>query len=164
MLLEIRNGLVNGPLASPLVPRPLRKVVLQSLGYNVHPTACIAARCWIGSRRVTFDAGSFANVGCFFDGNDDIVIGPGVQLGMHTMIITATHEISTDKARRAGPDRPRPVRVGEGAWVGARCTILAGVTVGAGSVIGAGSLVAQDCESDALYVGSPARHRRDLSR
>lgn len=162
ILVEVRDGVVNGPLASPLVPRPARRLVLRALGYDVHSTACISARCFIGSRRVAFRAGSFANIGCFFDGNAEIVVGSGVQLGMHTMFVSATHDLSEHSERRAGVDRARPIRVGDGAWIGARCTILAGVDIGDGCVVGAGSLVVKDCREDSLYLGSPARRSREL--
>jgi len=162
ILVLARDGVVNGPLASPLVPRPARRLMLRALGYDVHRTACISARCFIGSRRVVFRAGSFANIGCFFDGNAEIVVGSGVQLGMHTMFVSATHEISEHADRRAGVDRALPIRVGDGSWIGARCTIMAGVEIGQGCVIGAGSLVVSDCREDSLYLGSPARLRREL--
>ncbi|HEY5785743.1 MAG TPA: acyltransferase [Microlunatus sp.] len=159
---QLDRGFVNGPLASPLVLRRVRRAVLRAMRYDVHPTACIAERCYIGSRRVSFAAGSFANVGCYFDGNDDIRIGEGVQIGMWSLFTTATHEISGSDARRAGADIARPIHIGHGAWIGARSTVLPGTAVGKGTVIGAGSLVTRDCDADAVYVGSPARRVRSL--
>lgn len=161
------RGFVNGPLASPLVPRPIRRAVLRALGYQVHRTACIAELCYIGSRQVVFEAESFANVGCFFDGNAMIRIGAGAQIGMWSVVATATHQISDLARRRAGRDVALPIDIGEGTWLGARSTVLPGVQIRSGCVIGAGSLVIRDCEPNSLYVGSPARKLRsldDLSR
>jgi maltose O-acetyltransferase len=160
---QFDRGFVNGPLASPLVPRPIRKYVLRALGYNVHSTACIAERCYIGSRRVSFEADSFANVGCYFDGNADIRVGAGVQIGMWSMFATATHEISDRASRRAGRDLGRPIRVGSGSWIGARSTVLPGVDIGQGCVIGAGSLVIRTCDPNWVYLGAPARKSRSLT-
>lgn len=163
IIYQLDAGFVNGPLASGLVPRPIRRWVLRAMRYDVHPTACIAERCYIGSRRVSFDAGSFANVGCYFDGNADIRIGAGVQIGMWTLFATATHEISPLDTRRAGRDVARPISVGSGAWIGARSSVMPGVDIGKGSVVGAGSLVIQSCQPDAVYVGAPARQIRSLA-
>jgi maltose O-acetyltransferase len=160
---QLDRGFVNGPLASPLVPRPIRKYVLRALGYDVHPTACIAERCYIGSRRVSFEADSFANVGCFFDGNADIRVGVGVQIGMWSVFATATHEISKLASRRAGRDVARPIRVGSGSWIGARSTVLPGVDIGEGCVIGAESLVIRTCDPNWVYLGAPARKSRSLT-
>ncbi len=162
LLDELRNAVVNGPLASPLVPRPVRRSILRWLGYDVDPGACIAERCFIGSRQVSFAAGSFVNVGCFFDGNASIRIGQGVQIGMHSVFVTASHEISAERGRRAGRNTAAPIVVGDGVWVGARSTILPGVSIGEGTVVGAGSLVLNACAPDSVYVGAPARMLRPL--
>lgn len=53
-----------------------------------------------------------------------------------------------------------PVRICEGAAVGARCTILPGVTVGAGAVVGAMSLVNRDVPPGEFWAGVPARRVR----
>ncbi|MGC5173232.1 acyltransferase [Microbacterium sp. DT81.1] len=162
LIIQLDRGFVNGPLASPLVLRPIRRWVLRALRYNVNATACIAERCYLGSRRVSFAAGSFANVGCYFDGNADIRIGENVQIGMWTLMVTASHEISASNVRRAGSDVAAPINVGDGAWIGARCTVLPGVIVGKGAVVGAGSLVTKECEPDGVYFGAPAKKVRSL--
>lgn len=162
VLEELRSGVVNGPLASPLVPRPVRRSILRLLGYDIHPEACIAARCFLGSRLVSLEAGSFVNVGCFFDGNAPIRIGKGAQIGMHSVFVTASHEISAERQRRAGANTAAPILVGDGVWIGARCTVFPGVSVGDGAVVGAGSLVINTCDADSVYVGAPARKLRSL--
>lgn len=50
----------------------------------------------------------------------------------------------------------RPIIVEDGAWVGARATVLPGVTVGACSIIAAGGVVARDTEPGMIYSGNPA--------
>ena len=159
---QLDRGFVNGPLASPLVPRPIRRAVLRALGYPIDRTACIAELCYIGSREVIFEADSFANVGCFFDGNTTIDVAAGAQIGMWSVLASATHEISEHPGRRAGRDVALPIVIGEGTWLGARSTVLPGVHIQAGCVVGAGSLVIGDCDRDSLYVGSPARKVRAL--
>jgi acetyltransferase-like isoleucine patch superfamily enzyme len=51
----------------------------------------------------------------------------------------------------------KPVRICEGAWIGARSIILKGVTIGAGAVVGAGSVVTSDVPPRTIAAGNPAR-------
>lgn len=55
-----------------------------------------------------------------------------------------------------------PIVIGRGCWIGANVTIMPGVTIGDGCVIGAGSLVTNDCEPNGVYVGIPARRKKEL--
>ena len=54
-------------------------------------------------------------------------------------------------------DKESDIIVGEGAWVGANVTLLAGATIGRGAVIGACSTVNKEIPPYAVAVGSPAR-------
>jgi acetyltransferase-like isoleucine patch superfamily enzyme len=47
--------------------------------------------------------------------------------------------------------------VGEGASIGARSVIIAGVSIGRWALVGAGSVVTRDVPDHALVFGSPAR-------
>ncbi|HEV2474158.1 MAG TPA: DapH/DapD/GlmU-related protein, partial [Chthonomonadales bacterium] len=77
-------------------------------------------------------------------------------LGHHVVLITATHKMEC-AARRCGAPEARPIRIGSGAWIGARATVLPGVTVGHGSVVAAGAVVAADVEPGWMVGGVPAR-------
>jgi acetyltransferase-like isoleucine patch superfamily enzyme len=57
-----------------------------------------------------------------------------------------------------------PIRIGRGAWIGARAVVLPGVTVGECSVVGAGSVVRHDVEPFTVVAGTPARLIRRLPR
>lgn len=50
-----------------------------------------------------------------------------------------------------------PVRICEGAWIGAHSIILKGVVVGARSIIGAGSVVTKNIPEDEIWAGNPAK-------
>jgi len=55
-----------------------------------------------------------------------------------------------------------PIRICEGAWIGAHSIILKGVTVGAGSVVGMGSVVTKDVAARTVVAGNPARAIREI--
>jgi acetyltransferase-like isoleucine patch superfamily enzyme len=55
-----------------------------------------------------------------------------------------------------------PVRICEGAWIGARSMILKGVTVGPGAVVGMGSVVTRDVPARTVVAGNPARIIREV--
>ena len=51
----------------------------------------------------------------------------------------------------------RPVKIGRGAFIGARALILKGVTIGDRAIIGAGAVVTKDVPARYRAVGNPAR-------
>lgn len=92
-----------------------------------------------------------------------ITIGNEVVIGHHVLIITDGHEIGP-AARRCGERVARAVAIEDGAWIGARATLLPGVTVGRGAVVAAGALVNRDVPPDTLVGGVPARVLKVLPR
>ncbi|GJM21589.1 MAG: hypothetical protein DHS20C15_15040 [Planctomycetota bacterium] len=58
--------------------------------------------------------------------------------------------------------RARAVRIGDGAWIGAKAMILAGADIGDGAVIAAGAVVRERVEPGAIVAAEPARPLLDL--
>ena len=88
-------------------------------------------------------------------------IGSDCAIGPFVKFVTDTHEFGPSR-QRAGKRIFRPIRVGNGVWIGAGAMILGGVTIGNGAVIGAGSVVTKDVPDDTLYAGDPARLIREF--
>jgi galactoside O-acetyltransferase len=57
----------------------------------------------------------------------------------------------------------KPIRVCEGAWIGARVIVTKGVTIGEGAICGMGSVVTRDVPPYTIVAGNPARVVRELS-
>jgi acetyltransferase-like isoleucine patch superfamily enzyme len=106
--------------------------------------------------RLHLGHGCSINTPCLLDLSADIVIGEGVNIGHNTMIITSTHEMGSTLGR-CGPVAAQPVRIGDGAWIGAGVLIMPGVTIGEGAVIVAGAMVSHDVPANAKVAGNPAR-------
>jgi maltose O-acetyltransferase len=92
------------------------------------------------------------NVGCIIDVGAPIQIGNHVGVGHQVMILSQTHTVGP-AAQRAGLPLHAPVVIEDGAWIGARCTIMPGVTIGAGAVIGATMVISKDVPPHTLILG-----------
>jgi maltose O-acetyltransferase len=101
------------------------------------------------------------NVQCFFDLGAPITIGDRAALGHQVVVLTTSHHVG-QPGRRAGAAYTKPVTIGEGAWLGARCTIFPGVNIGTGAVVAAGAIVNQDVPPNTLVAGIPARVMKTL--
>lgn len=88
-------------------------------------------------------------------------IGDNVAIGPFVKLITDTHEIGPAH-KRAGKSRFDPIVIGDGSWIGAAVTVLAGVTIGKGCIVAAGAVVTRDVPDNTMVGGVPAQHIRDL--
>ncbi|MEZ0136762.1 MULTISPECIES: acyltransferase [Novosphingobium] len=116
---------------------------------------------YINGLGVRIGHNAFINRNVYFDLNSHVSIGDRVYVANHVRFITTNHEIG-DRNQRAGPIRPAPIVVGDGAWIGANAIILPGVHIGNGSVVAAGAVVTRDVPENSLVAGVPARIVRTL--
>lgn len=148
---------VNAVLGSDLVPRPVRYAGYRALGMPTStPNILPGLRVSGSRRRLTLGAGTFLNRDCFIEAVADVTVGAGCQFGPQVMVLTSHHRRLAD-GRIERKATPRPVRIGDRAWIGARAVILPGVTIGDDVVIAAGSVVTKDCRAPGTYAGVPAR-------
>lgn len=152
--------LTNTIASSRLVPQPIRYFLYRLAGIKT-ATMNIRPGCRIKFPLVTIGGGTFINDNCAFENFASVEIGKNCSIAPEVMFCTTTHE-QGDEFRRAGHVIGKPIRVGDGCWIGARALILSGVTIGDGSVIAAGAVVISDCEPHGIYTGVPARRVKDL--
>jgi acetyltransferase-like isoleucine patch superfamily enzyme len=113
------------------------------------------------TRRLQIGADCFINQDCVFDATAPILIGENVNLG-HGVLITTSHHLTGGPERRGGLLQPRPVRIGDGAWLASRVIVLPGVDVGDGAIVGAGAVVTRSVPSHTVVAGVPAREIKRL--
>lgn len=105
----------------------------------------------------------YINAGAFFDLGDHITFGNNIAVGHHVFFLTTTHDASHPK-QRGGDRKFAPIYIGDGAWVGARATILPGITVGEGAIVAAGAVVTKDVPPHTVVAGIPAKPIRKLTQ
>jgi acetyltransferase-like isoleucine patch superfamily enzyme len=135
-----------------------------SLGANVN----IGEGCWFQ----TIDGGVI-EIGdrCHFAGNvvisaaGSIVLEPKVIVARNVHILDHQHryDVPGVPVLEQGQTAARPVRLGEGSWIGANVVILPGVTVGRQAVVGANSVVRADVPPATVVGGTPARVLAEIS-
>lgn len=91
--------------------------------------------------------------GTWFDSLEKISIGSNCCISQGVYFCTGNHDWSDPAFGLI----VKPITVEDGAWVGARATLLPGVTIGNHSIVAAGSSVSKDTEPNMIYVGNPAQ-------
>lgn len=131
-------------------------------------------------------------IGCgnrtYFQVNENAILTIGNNCGMSNVAISCEKEITIEDNVTIGsgchiydtdfhpleyservkgyykgcPTKRKPIRICEGAFLGAGCFVLKGVTIGKHSIVGAGSVVSKDIPAGEVWAGNPARKIRSF--
>ncbi|KUR78194.1 hypothetical protein AQZ49_07625 [Novosphingobium sp. FSW06-99] len=111
----------------------------------------------VNRKNVTIGQNCAINHGTFLLGRTGITIGDDVVLSARCMVVDGGLDPASFRTPSARVYADRPIRIGNGSWIGAGAVILGGVTIGMGCVIGAGAVVNRDVPDGWLAAGNPAR-------
>lgn len=103
----------------------------------------------------------YINYGSIISAHQSVKVGANVMFGNYCIVADTDIPGIGHPHSNASID-PRPVEIGEGAWLAARVTVLPGSRIGAGAVIAAGSVVAGDIPAGHVAGGIPARVLRPV--
>jgi len=93
---------------------------------------------------------------------DNLVLGRGVRIGAHTLIIPENHTFATrEKFIFQQPCVFEGVVFEDDIWVGSNVVVLDGVRVGKGAIIAAGAVVTKNVPPYTIVGGVPARPIRE---
>ena len=97
--------------------------------------------------------GPYSYIGCsgFIEIGSDVMMGPRVNL----MAENHNYEHTDVTMKSQGVTRTF-IRIEDDCWLGAGCTVLAGVTIGKGSIIAAGAVVTKNVAPYSVVGGVPA--------
>jgi len=154
------NNLANILPDDPISTR-LRPQLWRLLGNRIGPKVTANGGGFCNGRGLSIGKNTFINRGVYFDLSAPVTIGANISVGNHVRFVTTGHEIGS-MHKRCGAAKPAPIKVRDGAWIGACATILPGVTIGKGAVVAAGALVNRDVPANVLVAGVPARIVRNL--
>lgn len=84
---------------------------------------------------------------------DVIEIGADATVAQEAYLCTGTHDFTSPHLSL----QTGPIKIGRGAFVGARSFVLPGVTLGDGCIVGAAAVVTRDVVAFSIVAGNPAR-------
>lgn len=121
---------------------------------EIHPQAMLLAY----GGHIRLGERCSVNPFCVLYGHGGLVIGDGVRIAAHVVMIPANHNTSTDRVplHEAGVTA-KGIRIGDHVWIGAGARILDGVSIGDHAIVGAGSVVTKSVPARATVAGVPAR-------
>lgn len=89
---------------------------------------------------------------CWIDNLDKVVIGSNVCILQGALVLTGNHDYTISSM----PYRNAPIKIEDGAWIGAKTTVCPGVTVHRNAILTVGSVATKDMEENGIYQGNPA--------
>ena len=134
--------------------RYIRAAFLQQVLPSCAANVTIEAGTFLSKCQATFGEHAYVGPNCVLGWvhvERDVLIASGVCIpsGAQTH---GTHRL--DVPIREQPGQPRPVRIGEGAWIGANAVVMA--DVGRGTVVAAGAVVTEPLPDFVFAGGVPA--------
>lgn len=109
----------------------------------------VGSNCYIGD-------------GVYFDLSNNVVLEDDAVISGQVSFVTHADCNRSEYLADLFPRQSKPVRVGRGAWIGFRATLLIGVEIGPEAVVAAHALVRKDIEARTLNGGVPSRTIRAL--
>ena len=102
----------------------------------------------------------YMGAGCVLLAMADITIGDEVMLSPYVVVTSGKHT-KKNGSYQFNPESPSPITIGEGSWIGAHTTIVAGAHIGKGCVIGSNAAVIRgNIPDNAFAAGVPAVVKR----
>ena len=136
------------------------KVRINSAGW-ANPIGCgdrTYIQVFIGGKLTIGNGCAISN--CAFTVANEIMIEDNVMIGAGCKLYdTDFHPINPNERINGWKQNIccKPIRIKEGAFIGANAIVLKGVTIGENAVIGAGSIVTKNVPDNEIWAGNPAK-------
>ena len=131
--------------------------ILNSLRYRVSLALRSFNRVRYRLQGVSVGSGVFISLGAFIDTAypHSIEIADDAYITKGAMLIA--HDHSVYRLKDSSDDGRGFIKIGAGAFIGARAIVLRNVTIGENAVVSAGSVVGKDVPPNTIVMGNPAR-------
>jgi len=114
--------------------------------------------------RVRLGAGCDVGCNCILGTDSSLEVGSDVLIAAFTYLVAGGNHRFDDHSVpiiQQGTESKGGIRIGDGAWLGARVTVLDGASVGEGTVVGAHGVVTRDLPAMTIARGAPAEVVRE---
>ena len=144
--------------------------VLDARGRNgsihLHDKVLLARSTIVRARDgvLTIGEGTDVGSGCILGTDSRLELGKDVLLAAFTYLVAGGNHNFDDPeipVIQQGCTSRGGILVGDGAWLGARVTVLDGVKIGCDAIVGAHSLVTRDVPPQTIAYGCPAKVARE---
>ena len=132
--------------------------------WEIGDNVSVSSNCLIYSREKGVEGvlkiGNNSNISnnTILDLSNDVIIGKDVAIANNCCIFSHNHDYTNKNLPSwKGGLILKPVKIGDGCWIGANSTILPGVTIGGRSVVAAGSVVTKNVPENTMVAGNPAK-------
>jgi putative colanic acid biosynthesis acetyltransferase WcaF len=141
----------------------LKRALLRACGYSIGNNVrfCSSARI-IGCGELSIGDNTWVGQETLIVVSKRVTIGSNVDIAPRVFIGDGTHEITLDKDRIADIETSKEITIGDGCWLCANSSILAGVSLGRQCVIAAGAVVTRSYENRLLIAGLPAMVKKQF--
>ena len=92
------------------------------------------------------------NIGIYINAYGGLKLGDNVNIGQNTTITTTNHNLYDHRKI----NEKRGITIGSNVWIGANCSIVAGVIIGDNVTIGAGCIIRQNIPSNSIVIHEPS--------
>lgn len=124
------------------------------IGKNVR--ICSSAMI-IGTGELEIGNNTWVGHRAFISASSSIKIGSNVDIAPNVFIGNGTHEITPDRDRIADIEISKDISIGDGCWLCANTTIIAGVYLEEKCIVAAGAVVTKSFKGMSVIGGVPAR-------
>ncbi|MGL4852001.1 MAG: acyltransferase [Phocaeicola sp.] len=147
-----------------VIYRSVRKDITPFHPFSLGAYSVIEDYCCINNAVGKVQIGNYTRIGLH-----NTLIGP-VSIGNHVniaqgVVLSGMNHNYQDLSCRIDEQgvSTNLITIGDDVWIGANCTITAGITIGKHCVIGAGSVVTKDIPDYSVAVGVPAKIMKILT-
>ncbi|MDF3302697.1 WcaF family extracellular polysaccharide biosynthesis acetyltransferase [Streptomyces tropicalis] len=135
-------------------PARLRVALLRAFGATIGEGVLVRHRVRVlWPWKLTVGDHTWIGEGAWLLNLEPVTLGAHVCVSQEALLCTGSHDHRTTDFRY----RNAPIHVGDGAWIAARATVLAGVRVGRHAVVSAGTVLARDLPDLTLHTAEGTR-------
>jgi acetyltransferase-like isoleucine patch superfamily enzyme len=136
----------------------LRQRAYAWLGFGIARQALVYRHVLLLGR-IELGAGSSISNNCCINGaSAGIRIGQDVMIAPNCCLVAFNHGTALNGVPMVRqPLTEAPIVIEDDVWIGANCTITAGVTIRTGAIVAANSVVTRDVGSNEIVGGTPAK-------